>query len=115
MYKSITFNVFVFSNGDLVILAFLVVTLYHSERLQPINKDSTVNKESTKNKDATKNTEDTIKNTEADELSLPSLPTGIGSTATAPPPLVPESTSLHTTIEQLRAYLIIVGGIGNEW
>ena len=58
-------------------------------------------------KDTTKNYEDPtknknpIKNAEADEQSLPSLPTGAVSTDTTPPPLVSEPTGPHTTIEQL--------------
>ena len=70
-------------------------------------------KESTGNMDATENTKDPIKIKEADEPSLPSLPTGPVSTATpsstllsssfstaTPPTLVSESTGFHTAIEK---------------
>ena len=58
---------------------------------------------STKTKDATENTnKDPIENTEGDEPSLPSLPTGAVSTDTAPPPLISEPKSPRTTIKQLR-------------
>ena len=59
---------------------------------------ATVNKDTTESKDTNK---DPIENTEGDEPSLPSLPTGAVTTDTAPP-LVSEAKGPRTAIKQLR-------------
>ena len=71
---------------------------------------ATVNKDTTESKDTNK---DPIENTEGDEPSLPSLPTGAVTTDTAPP-LVSEAKGPRTAIKQLRDIRSLLGELESK-